>query len=155
MSDSPTLNLPAAHRHFAVTCFNRAWDLIDKPERTPEEDEEMLRLAMVSLWHWLEREDCTAENRSVGFWQVARVYALLGEAARARTYAQQSLEASRGEAIPPYCEAFAYEALARAEMVAGNREAVQAHLQQARLCAERLRDPETRQMLLKDLESIQ
>jgi len=27
------------HRTFAVDCFNRTWDLIEKGERTPEEDE--------------------------------------------------------------------------------------------------------------------
>lgn len=154
MPEQSVFDSPAAHRYFSVDCFNRAWDLIDKPDRTPTKDEEMLRLALVSLWHWTQRADCSAENRSVGFWQVARVYALLGEADRAKQYARLCLEASLNEAIPPYCEAYAYEALARAEMVAGNGDAMQAHLLQARLCAERLRDPETKQMLLKDLESI-
>jgi len=154
MTDQPAIDLQAAHRHFAVECFNRAWDYIDKPQRTQEEDEEMLRLAQVSLWHWTQRADCAATHRSVGYWQVARVYALLGQAGNARRYAHLCLQVSQGDTIPPFYLAYAYEALARAEMVACEREAMAGYLQQARLVAERMRDPEAKQMLIKDLETI-
>ena len=82
------------------------------------------------------------------------VYALLGQAGNARRYAHQCLQASQGDSIPPFYLAYAYEALARAEMVAGEQEAMAGYLQQARLVAERMRDPEAKQMLIKDLETI-
>jgi hypothetical protein len=59
--------------------------LIEKRDRTPEEDEQMIRLNQASLWHRTQREDCISTNLSIGYWQAARIYTLLGriEAARA------------------------------------------------------------------------
>ena len=95
MTNKPDFDVVAAHKYFAVECFNTAWNLIDRPNRTDAEDEEMLRLGMASVWHWTQRPDCTPENLSVGYWQVSRIYAILRRAEDARRYAQLSLEASQ------------------------------------------------------------
>ncbi|MBI5960010.1 MAG: hypothetical protein HY866_14820, partial [Chloroflexi bacterium] len=110
----------AAHRHFAVECFNQTWDLIDKANRTARDNEKMIGLSMASLWHWSQRKDCTPTNISVGCWLVSRVYALIGQADNARHYGQMCLEASHGDGVAPFYLGCAYEALARAEKVAGN-----------------------------------
>ncbi|MFC2082656.1 hypothetical protein ACFLSG_01260 [Candidatus Bipolaricaulota bacterium] len=44
-----------AHDSFSVRRFNSAWDLLEKTDRTPAEDEDMLRLSMASSWHRTER----------------------------------------------------------------------------------------------------
>jgi len=152
---SPTdFDTVAGHRYFSVTCFNRVWDLLDKPDRTPAEDEQMLYLGMASLWHWTQRPDCTNTNLSVGYWQVSRIYAVLGHADNARHYAQRCLDVSRGEGIPPFYLGYAYEALARAEMVAGNADRMADSLQKAQEVAETVPDAEARQMLQDDLTTI-
>ena len=92
MAQKPDFDLTAAHRYFAAECFNRAWDLIDKPVRTPEEDQDMIHLNQASLYHWSQREDCTNRNLSVGNWQASRIYALLGQADNARRKQNKSLE---------------------------------------------------------------
>ena len=154
--DKPTeLELEKAHRYFSAACFNRTWDYIDKPNRTPEDEQAMLAAALTSLWHWNQRPDATAENQAVGTWQVARVLALLGEAALARRYGRLSLEASQREGVPPYCLAYAYEALARAEAAAGNRKPADDYLQLAHAAAAKVGDAETEKMLLADLATIQ
>lgn len=38
MSNEASFDAAAAHRYFAAECFNQAWDLISKPDRTPDED---------------------------------------------------------------------------------------------------------------------
>jgi hypothetical protein len=154
MTKPPEFDLAAAHRYFAVDCFNLAWNLIDKAERTPEEDEEMLRLSLASTWHWTQRADCTATNLSVGYWQTARIYTLLGQVENARRYAGLCLEASQKEGAEPFAMGYAFEALARAEMTAGNRMQMDAYLEQARRVCESMTDEEDRQQLLKDLETI-
>jgi hypothetical protein len=78
MAETPSFDLEVAHRFFAPHCFNSAWNLIDKPSRSAEEDDAMLQLAMASLWHWGQRTDVTPRDISVGAWQVARVHALAG-----------------------------------------------------------------------------
>lgn len=155
MSKEPEFNLSKAHKYFSANCFNSAWDLIDKTDRTPQEDEQMLQLSMASAWHWTQREDVKPTNISVSYWQIARIYALLGQGDNARRYGQMCLEVSRGEDIPPFYLGYAYEALARAEMVADDSNKMMDYLTKARHTAEQMTDEESKKLLLADLESIQ
>lgn len=154
MSTQPSFDVLAAHKYFAAECFNRAWDLIDRTLRTPADEEQMLLRAFASFYHWTQRPDCTAENRSISLWQISRVYALLGQVGNARRYAEQCRAESDSPDLPLYCLGFAYEALARTEMVAGNRERQQAHLARAHQIAEQITDEEDRKQLLATLASI-
>ena len=155
MPEKPDFDINAAHRYFAAECFNRSWDFIDKHQRSPAEDDEMLHLSLTSLWHWLQRADATPTHLSVGYWQVGRVYALRGEPANARHYALLSLQASQAAGVEPFYRGYAYEALARTEALAGNDEKAGEYLRQARSLAEQVEDLEDRNLLLKDLDSIQ
>lgn len=154
MTTKPKLDLIAAHRHFSVECFNAAWDLIDTPGRTPEQDDRMLLTSLASLWHWTQRPDCIAANLSVGYWQVSRIYALLEQSENARRYAERCLAVSQGEGIPLFCLAYAYEALARAAAVAGDQAQMEAHLHEAHQINARITDADTRQQLIADLDTI-
>jgi hypothetical protein len=154
MSEQAGFDLAVAHRYFAVECFNRAWDLMDQAERTPDEDEQMIRLSLASHWHWTQRADCTQENVSVAHWQTSRIYAMLGQAENARRYARLCLEASRGDNLPPFCLGYAYEALARAESAAGNQTTTREYLREAQRVTETITDLDTKQLLLADLETI-
>jgi hypothetical protein len=154
MPKPPEFDLSKAHKYFSADCFNKAWELIDKSDRTPEEDEHMLRLSMASAWHWTQREDRQPKNMSIAYWQIARIYALLQQADNARRYGQMCLDVSLCEDIPPFYLGYAYEALARAEMMAGNRDQMQQYLEDSRQAAERVTDAESKAMLLADLETI-
>jgi tetratricopeptide (TPR) repeat protein len=154
MPSDPEFDLNQAHRYFSVSCFNHAWDLIDRSKRTQQEDQEMIFLGLAALWHWKQREDCTPTNLSIGYWQVARIYALLKQADNARTYAQQCLEISKMGGVAPFYLGYAYEGLARAEAAAGNRTAMLEYLEEARRLANRVTDPEDRDQLLEDLETV-
>ena len=114
MSDEPTFDIQAAHRYFSTECFNRAWDLIEKEDRTAEEEDEMLNLSLASLWHWTRRPDCTSKERSLGYWQVSRIYAITGRPKNATWYAERCREATEDAGLPPFYLGYAYEALARA-----------------------------------------
>jgi hypothetical protein len=154
MSKQPDFGLNAAHRFFAADCYNKAWDLLDKTERTPEEDEQMIRLTLASHWHWTQRPDYSAEKASIGYWQTSRVFAVLGQAENARRFGQLCLDASQGADVPPFCLAYAYEALARAEAVAGNHVQAADYITHAQRVAERMSDFETKQQLTADLAAI-
>ncbi|MHC4993628.1 MAG: hypothetical protein ACYTGQ_01100 [Planctomycetota bacterium] len=142
----------AAHAYFSVECFNAAWGYIEKPNRSHEDDERMLQLALVSLWHWSRREDCTDTNLSAGYWQVSRVYAILGEPVSALKYAQHCLDVTPRDA--PFFLGYAYEALARAEWIAGNDAKAKEYLAEARRIAESVTDEEERGWLVNDLGTV-
>ncbi len=92
----------------------------------------MLTLSMASLWHWTQRKDCTVTNLSIGYWQLSRIFALLRQADNARHYGELSLETAQQEGTEEFCLGWAYEALARTESVAGNKDKTEAYLVQAR-----------------------
>ena len=136
MAKNPDFDTASAHRYFSAHCFNSAWDLIDNADRTPEEDQQMIDLVRASIWHWTQRDDCTDQNLSVGYWQASRVYALVGQADNARRYGKMSLDKSEGG--EPFYTGYAYEALARAESVAGNKDKAEEYLGKARAFAEKV-----------------
>ena len=154
MPDESNPGMEAAHRFFAADCFNKAWELIDKTDRTAEDNERMLLLSMASAWHWTQRPDCTDQNMSAAYWQIAHIYGLLQQADNARRFAELALAKAKAKGVSPFFLAYAYEALARAEMVAGDRDKMRAYLDKARRAAKRLTDAEAQKMLLADLEKI-
>ena len=148
----PDFDTAAAHKYFAASCFNRAWDLIDKTHRTPDEERLMVASCLASIYHWSERPDCSDQNLSVGYWQASRVYAVIGNAAEALTYASLALKFSQG--LSPFFRGFAYEALARAEALTGSDAKVREYIALARELAARVTEKDDRDSLLKDLDSI-
>jgi hypothetical protein len=149
---SSSANFDSAHRHFSAECFNATWELIEKENRTEDDDRLMIDLAHASVWHWRRRSDCKLANLAIGYWQLARVYALVKEANLARSYGQKVLELT-GE-LDFFNRAFAHEAIARAEMVAGNAGAMNQHLEAARELAGRIADEGDAAWLRKNLGTI-
>jgi len=153
-NSNKTTSNEAIHKRFSAECFNKVWEFIDKKERSPEEEEEMLRLAMTSHWHWTQRSDYAPDKASVGYWQISRVFALMGQADNARRFAKRSLDVLENVEVDPFFIGYAYEALARAEAVAGDGTATKRYLDVASGIAAKLSDEEMRAMLAADLESI-
>lgn len=154
VTEDLTFDLEAAHRYFSVECFNKAWELLDKADRSAEEDEEMIRLSLASHWHWTRREDCTPTSISVAYWQTSRIYAVLGQASNAKRYAARCLAVSQDADVKPFYLAYAYEAMARAERVAGDQLASEQYVKEARLVADDIADPEEKGWFLDDLATV-
>ncbi len=153
MSHQPTFNLNEAHIYFSAELFNTTWEYIEQADqRSPEEDMMMLHVTIASLWHWTQREDVTAKNLSVGYWQISRVYNLIKQPNNARTYGLLALKHAEG--LEPFFKAYAYETLARAEMQSGNRVIMMVYLEKANEMVKLIEEEEDRTLLLKDLSSI-
>lgn len=152
MNKKPTFDVEEAHRYFSAYCFNKTWNYIEKQDRTVQECEEMLHTCLASMWHWAQRTDVTPKNSSVGYWQASRVHALLGRADDARRYGQLSLEKSAG--LEPFYVGYAYEALARSEMIAGNHTKKAEYVAMARKLCDAVSDQESKKLLVADLDTI-
>ena len=142
------------HRKLATACFNDCWTLIEKPDRSAAEDEQMLLLAYAAAWHWSQRPDRTPTSTSVSYWQLSRVHALLGHHDMARLFGAKCLSLSQESQLPPFYVGYACEALARAESGAGNALPATASLAQAEACLREIADPEERAILEADLKTI-
>lgn len=152
MPHDDSLDVQAAHRHFSAICFNRAWDLIRTADRTPEQDDEMVELAHASFWHWTQRPDCEPIHRSIGTWQLARVYALVGDGKTAWQFASRCLGLS--QSLPAFYRGYAHEALARAALVNGRRDLAHEHIALAEGLLNSVTDPDERSLLTPDLEEL-
>ena len=152
MTSSEPFDKSAAHKHFATACFNEAWELIDKKDRTARDDEQMIALNQASIYHWSQRPECDDQRLSVGYWQASRIRALLRHAAEALRLAQVCL--SHSEKLSPFYLGYAHEAMARAARLLGDAPAHARHLETARTVALTVTDPDERAMLDADLQTL-
>jgi hypothetical protein len=141
-----------SERQLGVDLFNEVWRLIE----TREDDERMLHAAHASAYHWSEARECEPKNRARSEWQVSRVYAVLGRGEPALHHAQRCLELCKAypDNIEDWDLPFAYEALARANRVAGQGDEVRRYEQKAREAGGALADPEDREHLEEALNEL-
>lgn len=142
----------ASHRQVAVEQFNRTWELLDKEGRTDAEDAEMLTAAFTSRHHWREIGD--SKNYSVSDWQVSRVAAVLGYPDLAREYGRRCLEEASSAELSPFYVGYGHEALARAALLAGNRDETKRHLASAHELLDQVVDSSARDLLAADLAEL-
>jgi DNA-binding transcriptional MerR regulator len=146
----------ADHRSLGVALYNDTWRLLEKTDRTPEEDDELVHQAHASAYHWLKASECEPKNRARGEWMCSRVYSVLGRAEPALHHAERCLAIT--EASPENMEdfdlPFAYEALARAHGVAGNTDDAKRYRELARESADRIADAEDKEVVRGDLATL-
>jgi hypothetical protein len=140
------------HRRFAVNCFNATWSLMERPDRSPDEDDQLLYTAFASCYHWSMIG--TPANKARGEWQVSRVYTVLGRPEAARHHALRCLQVCQEHGIGDWDLGFAYEALARAAALAGDAAETRRWLAEAIHTVREIVEEDDRQALLKDLGSI-
>jgi hypothetical protein len=140
-------------RRLAAGLYNDVWRLLEMPKRRPEQDDEMLHAAHASRYHWGNVGEHVYLAR--GEWLCSRVYAVLRRPEPAVWHARHCLELltefGGGES---WDMAAAYEALARAYSVAGNKAETKAWLSRAREALKAVPDRDDRQPIEEDLKTI-
>jgi DNA-binding transcriptional MerR regulator len=142
------------HRRLGADLFNKTWTLMEKEPRTSEEDDAMIHCAHAAAYHWLQVG--TAANRARSEWQCSRMYTVVGHPAAALHHARRCLAICESEpgALEDWDLPFAYEALARASAVAGDRDEMARCLEQARSLGAAIADDDDRALLEADLATI-
>lgn len=140
------------HKKMAISLFNKVWDLMENPDRTEDENLEMIHMVHTSRYHWGIAGQPV--NLSRGEWQISRVYTVLNRAEPALFHAKRNLEICLSNKIGDFDLAFAYEALARAYQIAGDVENVQQYKKLAYEAAEDIAKKEDKKVVLNDLASI-
>jgi hypothetical protein len=143
---------PGDERKLAADLFNRAWELMEKPGRTRDEDDEMLHTAHASRYHW--GVVGLAEHRARGEWQISRVCTVLGRGEPAIAHAKRCLELCRQHDIADWDLAYAYEALARAHKAAGYAEEAGRFKKLARDAGDRITEAEDREHFEEDYATL-
>jgi hypothetical protein len=141
------------HRKSAIDLFNLTWSLLDKKDRTKEEDDKMIHAAHASRFHWGEVGTPLEFER--GEWQISRVYSVLKRSEPALYHAKRCLEICKKNNIGDFDIAFAYEALARACAVAGLKTQCEENLELAKRAGLQIKKEEDRNYLLSELKTVQ
>jgi ribosomal protein S18 acetylase RimI-like enzyme len=153
----PDLSAPHAadlpqHRKLAAELFNGTWTLLEKQDRTPDDDTRMIHMAHASAYHWLQVG--TPLNFGRSHWLCSRVYSVLGRPEPALYHAQLAHDICTEHSIGDFDLAYAFEALARAHALAGNRGESAGWLERARVATADVAEPEDRELLVSDLATI-
>lgn len=149
-AESMAVTEPADHRALAVGYFNAAWSLIDRADRSADDDRDMLGLAFASRQHWIEAGG-TEENLAVADWQVAHAASLAGFADVALAFAHAAV--ARVD-VPIWMQASAHEGLARAHAAAGDRDGYAAAKARCEDLLALVDDDEDRDLVASQLASI-
>ena len=140
------------HRKAAVDLFNAVWRLLDKRRRSKREDEWMVHAAHASRHHW--GVVGTPVNLAIGEWQVSHVYAVLRREEPATHHARACLRTCTRHGIVGFPLAFAYEALARADALAGRRRDLHLHLTKAYEAGIRIPEGDEREEFFRQLTTV-
>jgi DNA-binding transcriptional MerR regulator len=146
---------PATRRALAAGLYNQCWKLLEIPDRTPEQDDELVHTAHASRHHWGEVADTPARIWR-GEWMCARVYAVLGHGEAALRHARRALELveAGGEAAESWDRPTIYEALARASFAAGDATEGAAWKARAAEAAAAIDDRDDRDVIEQDIAAL-
>lgn len=101
------------HRAQGIECNNAAWEMVDA-ERTPDNDEELLRRAYASAYHWQRAARVGPENEARALYLLSKAQLLVGEAATALRYADRCMAQCEQHGLVDFDLAYAHEVRARA-----------------------------------------
>jgi hypothetical protein len=146
---------PATRRALAVGLYNRCWELVKIPQRTAEQDAELIHTAHASRHHWGEIADSPARIWR-GEWMCSRVYAVLGRGEPALWHARRALVLLDADAAAAdeWDRAAIFEALARASFTAGDAAGGADWKARAATEAAAIADADDRQVIEDDLASL-
>jgi tetratricopeptide (TPR) repeat protein len=153
MSEENSFTESEAQLFFAKQFNGKAWELLDKRERSQEENELLIDYAHASLAHW--RAAGTGMHLQRGVWMLARVNTVLGNSQLATQYAQRCLELTEQhkELLADFDFAFAYESMARTQALAGNRAEALKYWDMADKAGAAILDEEDRQIFFDDFNA--
>jgi hypothetical protein len=143
---------PEQSRTLAADLFNQAGTLMEQVDRTRKDDDRMLHAAHASRYLW--GEVGLPLNRARGDWQLSRVYCLLGCAEPALHLAQRCLDECLANALGGFDLAYAHEAMARAQAVAGDLASAAVSRRDAEQSAATIAAADDRALLVADLATL-
>lgn len=101
-----------AHREVAVATYQRCWELLDQPVRSPSEEVELLTSAFASRFHWSHAGGL--QESIIADWMVSRAAAATGQGPLAVRFALCADGAAQGADVPDWLLASTAEGVARA-----------------------------------------
>ncbi len=126
----------------AIELNNQTWELLEKKNRSKEEDVKMLVFAFGSQAHWFKAKSWKPINAQRGEWLIATVYASLNRGIDVLKHGKKCLEITRLKKIKGFDLASAYEIMSRGYAIEGDKENHQKYLKKAKDAGNKIEDKE-------------
>lgn len=137
------------HKEFAIACNNLVWSLLQKKDRTEQENDQMIHAAHASHYHWgIVGKPINAQR---GEWLISHVYAVLNRPEPALYHAKKCMALTEEHKFVDFDLAFAYEAVARAHASAGQAAECKKYRALAQDAGEKIKNAEDKKIFTGDL----
>ncbi len=136
------------HRRQGVEANNGVWELVASADRSPDDDEEMLRRAYAAAYHWQRASGAAPQNEARASYMIAKALLLTGQAEASLRAADRCLDVCSRHGLDDFDLAYAHESRARALGALGRAEESQREWDSA--VAVPVADPEDKEILDKD-----
>ncbi|MGC2484863.1 MAG: hypothetical protein WA359_01280 [Acidimicrobiales bacterium] len=140
------------HRKIAVETYNHCWDLLERDQRSQDEDIELLTSAFTSRYHWSFAGG--PEQWTVSDWMVSRAAASIGEGSLSLAFALRANSAVQEFDAPDWLVASTAEGLARAYGALGDEKVRDEWIATASNLVEAIADEDDRDLIASQLSSV-
>lgn len=142
----PTFPTEVAHRWFAIELNNNSWDLLENPNRSPDENYELLHAVHASCHHWRQVGKPINEIRALCLIINAYVQVGLPKAAVFHASSMNALMQAHKDQCADWDWAFAADASSRACKLAGLEEEAEQWREKANKARNAIADNEDQQV---------
>jgi hypothetical protein len=152
MDEIKTYNLMEAHEYFAKSTNGQVWELLQKSNRLPSEDDEMLHASHACTYHW--QFVGTAVHQQRGEWLISHVHVVLGHGNEALRHAQRCFELteSNRRLMQDFDIAYAFEGMARAQAMLGDHRIAKEFLVLAQQAGGAIANEEDKSIFMGDFD---
>lgn len=148
-ADGPLDVERAEHADWGRTTNRRVWELLDRTERSPDDDRELVAAAYASAWHWARGG--TAINDQRAEWLLSRALLAVGDTAGALAHAERCWQLTEAHGFGDFDRGYALEGRYRVARELGHETEAAEWLARAEQVAAGIADPEDRDWFLADL----
>ncbi|HSL44520.1 MAG TPA: hypothetical protein VK897_13875 [Anaerolineales bacterium] len=152
MDEIKAYTIDEAHKYFAQSTNSRVWDLLQKPNRSQAEDDEMLHAAHACAYHW--QFAGTAVHQQRAEWLISHVHVVLGHGNQALRHAQRCFELTEAnrDLMQDFDIAYAFEGMARAQALLGDHKIAEEFLVLAQQAGNGIANEEDRSIFMGDFD---
>lgn len=143
---------PQLHHYLGIEMNMQTWNLIEKADRTAQDNNRMIAFAKASNYHWYKSPEWKPINEQRGFWLIARVYTILEVKEKAIEYAEKCLKLTQELDLKDFDLGYAYEAMARANALNNNEENYLKYKKLAIEASENIKENEDKKYFMMDFE---
>jgi hypothetical protein len=142
-----------SHRWFAIEMTNLAWDLAEKPARSPAEEETMIHAAHAAAIHWTQAGG-TGLHSARADMLLGQVHALAGNGPQAMFHTQRSHAYFSTRETNDWELAFAHAVLANAGRSAGASATYVEHYRLAKVLGAAIANHEDKEIFERTSDQI-